>query len=57
MNEVIIDNYSDESIILQHITIFGIQYEPTNVQVNGALYNKFFYNNTEEVGIYLFITV
>ncbi|VVC33074.1 Hypothetical protein CINCED_3A013653 [Cinara cedri] len=49
LNEVIINNYSDEKTILQHITIFGVQNKPTNVQVNGDLYSHFFYNNTEEV--------
>lgn len=54
LNEVILNNYSDEKSILQHITIFGIQNEPTNVQVNGALYNQFSYNNTEEVRIFIY---
>lgn len=48
-NEVIMNNYSDEETVLQHITIFGVQNEPTSAQVNGVIFNNFFYNKTEEV--------
>lgn len=48
-NEVIANNYSDEKMILQNITVFGIQNEPKSVQVNGAIYNNLFYNMTEKV--------
>jgi len=51
LNEIITNNYSDEKIILQHITVFGIQNEPKIVQVNGIIHNKYFYNTTEEVSI------
>jgi len=49
LNEVVTNNYSDEKIILQNITVFGILNQPKNVQVNGATYNNFYYNTTEEV--------
>lgn len=49
LNEVITNNYSDEKTILQNITIFGIHNEPKNIQVNGATYSNFYYNETEEV--------
>ncbi|XP_060837203.1 lysosomal alpha-glucosidase-like [Rhopalosiphum padi] len=49
LNEVVTNNYSDEKIILQNITVFGILNQPKNVQVNGVTYNNFYYNTTEEV--------
>lgn len=52
LNEVIIKNYSDEKIILEYITLFGIQNEPKNVLVNGALHKNFYFNTTEEVSIF-----
>lgn len=55
-NEIITNNYSDEKMILQNITIFGIQNEPKSVQVNGAVYNNFFYNMTENVSLHFMIT-
>lgn len=54
---IITNNYSDEKMILQHITVFGIQNEPKNVQVNGAVYSNFFYNTTEKVSIYYKILI
>jgi len=54
LNEVITNNYSDEKTILQNITIFGIQNEPKNIQVNGATYSNFYYNTTEEVSTITF---
>lgn len=38
-------------MILQNITVFGIQNKPKSVQVNGAVYNSFFYNMTENVSL------
>lgn len=52
-NEIILQNYSDEKTVLQHITVFGVKNEPTNVQVNGVIYNNFFYNKTEEVSNFI----
>lgn len=48
-SEVITNNYSEEKIVLQHTTIFGIQNEPKNVQVNGNEHINYFFNTTEEV--------
>lgn len=53
-NEVIISNYADIKTILQHITVFGIESEPKNVQVNGATYYNYYYNKTEEVRLRIF---
>lgn len=54
-NKIISNNYSDEPIILQHITVVGIQNEPKNVQVNGNIHLNYTYNTAENVSIVLFL--
>lgn len=54
-NKIISNNYSDETTILQHITVVGIQNEPKNVQVNGNVHLNYSYNTAENVSIVLFL--
>lgn len=54
-NKIIFNNYSDETIILQHIIVVGIQNEPKNVQVNGNAHLNYTFNAAENVSIVLFL--
>lgn len=56
-NEVIINNYSEEKIVLQHITIFGIQNKPIDAQVNGKKHTNYLFNTTEKVSNFVSLLI
>jgi len=51
-NDVITNHYSEEKIVLQHVTIFGVQNKPIDAQVNGKKHTNYLFNTTEEVSNY-----
>lgn len=51
ISEVVNNNYIDEKVTLQNITILGVNNLPRNAWINDRLYETFIYNKTENVSV------